>query len=89
MEPFGGCLCIGCLEKRLGGRLKPKDFQRGHPVNYPNVPGTPRLMNRRGEAALTVNHFAKQAALQEHVGRVGVAGAAHHLGEAVRGSRGA
>src|SRR5262245_60324285 len=26
MEPWGGCLCIGCLEKRLGRRLKPKDF---------------------------------------------------------------
>jgi len=23
MEPFGGCLCIECLEKRLGRRLKP------------------------------------------------------------------
>ena len=23
MEPFGGCLCVGCLELRLGRRLKP------------------------------------------------------------------
>jgi hypothetical protein len=22
MEPFGGCLCIGCLEQRLGRKLK-------------------------------------------------------------------
>jgi hypothetical protein len=24
MEPFGGCLCIGCLERRLGRKLKLK-----------------------------------------------------------------
>src|SRR5436190_18517264 len=41
MEPWGGCLCIGCLEKRLGRRLKPKDFLRDHPFN--SLPGTPRL----------------------------------------------
>jgi hypothetical protein len=29
MEPWGGCLCIGCLEKRLGRLLRPKDFLRG------------------------------------------------------------
>jgi hypothetical protein len=46
MEPFGGCLCIGCLEKRLGRRLKPKDFLRDDPFN--TMPGTPRLMDRRG-----------------------------------------
>lgn len=33
MEPMGGCLCIGCLERRLGRRLKPKDFLRGHELN--------------------------------------------------------
>ena len=48
MEPFGGCICIGCLEKRLGRKLKPKDFLRGHQWNRPIVPGTPRLMKRRG-----------------------------------------
>lgn len=47
MEPFGGCICIGCLEKRLGRELKPKDFQRDHPFNLPNIPGTPRLLKRR------------------------------------------
>jgi hypothetical protein len=47
MEPMGGCLCIGCLESRLGRRLKPKDFKRGHMFN--NLPGTQRLMNRRGK----------------------------------------
>lgn len=46
MEPYGGCLCIGCLEKRLGRRLRPKDFLRGHPFN--NLPGSERLLKRRG-----------------------------------------
>src|SRR5215831_3868750 len=46
MEPFSGCLCIGCLEKRLGRRLKPKDFLRDHPFNQLPT-GTPRLLNRR------------------------------------------
>jgi hypothetical protein len=46
VEPMGGCLCIGCLEKRIGRRLKPKDFLRGHPFN--RLPGTPRLLQRRG-----------------------------------------
>ena len=45
LEPFGGCLCIGCLEKRLGRRLKPKDFPRRHPFN--SLPGTERLIERR------------------------------------------
>jgi hypothetical protein len=48
MEPMGGCLCIGCLEKRLGRLLRPKDFQRGHVFNLPHIPGTPRLLKRRG-----------------------------------------
>jgi hypothetical protein len=26
LKPFGGCLRIGCLEKRVGRRLKPKDL---------------------------------------------------------------
>jgi hypothetical protein len=46
MKPWGGCLCIGCLEKRIGRRLQPKDFDRDSPFN--RVPtGTPRLLNRR------------------------------------------
>jgi|SRR6516225_11428522 hypothetical protein len=48
MEPYGGCLRIGCLEKRLGRKLTPKDFPRRHPFNNPKVPGTPRLRERRG-----------------------------------------
>jgi hypothetical protein len=47
VEPMGGCLCIGCLEKRIGRRLKPKDFPRDVALNQ--VPGTPRLLQRRGD----------------------------------------
>jgi hypothetical protein len=45
LEGWGGCLCIGCLEKRIGRRLKPDDFERGHPFNV--LPGTRRLLKRR------------------------------------------
>jgi hypothetical protein len=41
---WDGCLCIGCLEKRIGRRLKPKDFP-DHFFNH--YPGTPRLLNRQ------------------------------------------
>jgi hypothetical protein len=46
MEDFGGCLCIGCLEKRIGRKLRPKDFMRSHPFSM--LPGTERLLQRRG-----------------------------------------
>jgi hypothetical protein len=46
MEDFGGCLCIGCLEKRIGRKLRPKDFMRSHPFSM--LPGTERLLKRRG-----------------------------------------
>ena len=45
LEGWGGCLCIGCLEKRIGRRLKPDDFERDHPLNV--LPGTRRLLKRR------------------------------------------
>jgi len=45
MPEMGGCLCIGCLETRLGRRLRPKDFLLG---GLNNLMGTPRLMNRKG-----------------------------------------
>jgi hypothetical protein len=47
MEPWGGCLCVGCLEKRLGRKLKWKDFRQDDPLNQPDVPGTERLLTRR------------------------------------------
>lgn len=50
MAPMGGCLCIGCLEKRLGRRLKPKDFKRRDTFNNDAIPGTPRLLQRQGRA---------------------------------------
>jgi hypothetical protein len=46
MDGMGGCLCIGCLERRLGRTLTPKDFMRNHPLNW--LPGTERLVSRRG-----------------------------------------
>jgi hypothetical protein len=50
MKPFGGCLCIGCLEARLGRRLRPKDFDRTSPLEFTEVGsrGTPQLLDRRG-----------------------------------------
>ena len=46
MEVYGGCLCIGCLEKRIGRRLRPKDFSN-HVFN--SIPtGTERLLRRQG-----------------------------------------
>jgi hypothetical protein len=47
MAPFDGCLCIGCLEKRLGRQLRATDFDASHPFN--RAPGTPRLMERRAK----------------------------------------
>ena len=49
MEPMGGCLCIGCLERRLGRMLRPKDFMPNHPFN--SFPGTERLLARRDRPA--------------------------------------
>ena len=44
-----GCLCIGCLEKRIGRRLRPKDF-RNDP--FAGFPASPRLRNRRKDILL-------------------------------------
>jgi hypothetical protein len=46
IKPMGGCLCIGCLEQRLGRRLKPEDFDPCQPLNI-YMPGTPRLLRRQ------------------------------------------
>ena len=48
VEGMGGCLCIGCLEKRIGRQLTPKDFPRWHPFNNGKYPCTERLRQRRG-----------------------------------------
>jgi hypothetical protein len=44
MDDFSGCLCIGCLELRLGRTLRPRDFTN-HPFN--SLPCTDRLAMRR------------------------------------------
>lgn len=36
MEKLGGCLCVGCLEHRLGRQLVPGDFKTV-PVNDPAI----------------------------------------------------
>ena len=45
MGPMDGCLCIGCLERRIGRVLTPMDFARKDPFN--KMPGTERLLTRR------------------------------------------
>lgn len=45
MVADGGCLCIGCLEERIGRQLQPKDFLRKS--GFHNVPGSIRLISRR------------------------------------------
>jgi hypothetical protein len=54
-----GCLCIGCLETRLGRGLRPSDFVPNHVLNL--IPGTARLYDRRGHGAddASVNALAK------------------------------
>lgn len=47
MEEHGGCLCVGCLEKRIHRRLNPKDFPRNAVLNSPMLPATLRLLKRR------------------------------------------
>jgi hypothetical protein len=59
VDPMGGCLCIGCLEKRIGRRLKPIDFPRGHAFNGDDRPGTPRLVSRRGTARDAIAAYRK------------------------------
>ena len=45
MEPMGGCLCIGCLEKRIGRKLTSGDFVDNSSRN--KMQGSERLMDRR------------------------------------------
>jgi hypothetical protein len=44
---WGGCLCIGCIEKRLGRQLTPKDFSRHDAEAWAYLPCTQRLLHRR------------------------------------------
>jgi hypothetical protein len=54
MRPWSGCLCIGCLEKRIGRKLRPKDFSPHDRKTWADIPCTERLLNRRGFATVTV-----------------------------------
>jgi len=54
MRPWNGCLCIGCLERRIGRQLRPKDFARHDEKVWARMPCTERLLNRRGFATVTV-----------------------------------
>lgn len=45
MTDWSGVLCVGCLEKRIGRRLRPGDFT-DHVFN--SMPCTPRLAERQG-----------------------------------------
>jgi hypothetical protein len=48
MRPWNGCLCIGCLEKRLERQLQPKGFARHDDKVWSQFPCTERLLDRRG-----------------------------------------
>jgi hypothetical protein len=52
-----GFLCVGCLENRIGRKLKPSDFSEA-PVNDPDSWDTPRLADRKG--ALTFDDSVKR-----------------------------
>jgi hypothetical protein len=51
IDDMGGCLCIGCLEQRIGRALVPKDFLRNHAFHA--LPGTDRLLARRDGSSQT------------------------------------
>jgi hypothetical protein len=57
IRPWSGCLCIGCLEERLGRQLRPKDFSRHDRDCWAHLPCTERLLNRRGLASNTAPSF--------------------------------
>jgi hypothetical protein len=48
MRAWNGCLCIGCLEKRIGRQLRPKDFDRHDREVWAVMACTDRLLDRRG-----------------------------------------
>ena len=50
MEGYDGCLCIGCLENRVGRTLNRYDFIVGHPFHERRFPRTKRLNDRLNRA---------------------------------------
>ena len=55
MRNWNGCLCVGCLEQRLGRQLQPNEFSRHDKERFAHFPCTERLLNRRGFANVWVN----------------------------------
>ena len=49
IQPLGasGFLCIGCLERRLGRELKPRDFRPGVMLSEPSPWDSERLARRK------------------------------------------
>jgi hypothetical protein len=54
MRAWNGCLCVGCIERRLGRQLTPKDFAGHDRECWADPPCTDRLLNRRGFASVTI-----------------------------------
>lgn len=54
MRPWSGCLCVGCLERRIGRELRPKDFARHDDRAWRDLPCSDRLLDRRGFRKITV-----------------------------------
>lgn len=48
MRSWNGCLCVGCLESRIGRRLRPQDFSRHDAEVWERIASTRRLRERRG-----------------------------------------
>jgi hypothetical protein len=67
----GGCLCIRCLEKRLGRQLKPKDFVPDHIFNDPMLPGTALRRDR-------LSWYYKDKPIEQVLQRVEVMEAKRH-----------
>jgi hypothetical protein len=55
MKPHGGCLCVGCLERRIGRILTPNDFKQNDPFRL--TPSTERLQARRGRLLAKIKEF--------------------------------
>jgi hypothetical protein len=56
----GGCLCVGCLESRIGRELRPDDFPT-LPVNRPGKFTSDRLLSRLGARLVFVDDGAEIA----------------------------
>jgi hypothetical protein len=45
MREWNGCLCVGCIERRIGRRLRPRDDAE----TWADLPSTKRVAQRRGK----------------------------------------